>query len=140
MFVALVGVLSGVFLQYWNGQLQVTLKEYEVTYDAKRHNYAAIMRNVLDAAKYASDGSVASMDNALYKLEPSLLEMEALVRDDFASSTTWRHALEFKKVCRSVASDAVNEKVPDSKIVTSQLEELTEQLRFDLQRGLLGMK
>ncbi|MBW1825366.1 MAG: hypothetical protein JRI87_12605 [Deltaproteobacteria bacterium] len=139
MLVALVGVLSGVALQYINGQVQVKLKEYEVSYDAKRQSYASVLRSALDTASYAQEADDSQLEEAIYRLETSLLKAEALMRDDFYSSTVWHHAKEFITFCRAVAGAPAD--TPSKKeAAAARLNDFIEQLRFDLQTGLLDMK
>lgn len=98
MVVALVAVLSSVYIQDETIKTQIELKKYEISFGPKQQNYSILMSNLIYAFESAQAKNFNELRKRLDKIEQSYYNIEPFL-DNSLRVIIWEQIQQFSGMC-----------------------------------------
>jgi hypothetical protein len=113
--IALVGILSGVYLQTNSTQAQIRMNQFEVTFNAKQQGYADLMATMQNGFFSSMDGNRDERISHTDKLHSLFFSIEPFISTADLRNQLWNEMQEIIFVCNHTC-DAVNNRVDTATI------------------------
>lgn len=105
--VALVGVLSGVYLQTNSTQAQFRISQFEVTFNAKQQGYADLMTTIQTGFLSSIDGNQDSLTTSVNQIPFLFYSIEPFITTGDSRNQLWNDMQEIISICYETY-DSVN--------------------------------